>query len=60
MAIDFFGRALEVGDTVAFMLVRYRSLQEGIILSISPKKCKIGYFDTATTQQLHNQVIKKV
>lgn len=63
MGKDFFGNPLKVGDTVAFMRTKYRSLDLGIIKQISEKTLIIEHKKNnlcqTTTKQFHNQVILK-
>jgi predicted metal-dependent hydrolase len=63
---DFFGNKLSIGDTVAFMEIKYRSLMIGKIVSITEKTVLIeheGLRDKnvkSQTRQFYNQVIKKL
>ena len=61
--IDFFGNKINVGDTVAFMEIKYRSLKEGIVKKKTKQMVEIvyaGYYgEEKTARQYYNQVIKK-
>ncbi len=59
---DFFGNELAVGDTVAYMVVGYRSLRTGKIKSIGAAKITIThpeFMSLDDTYQFPEQVIKK-
>ena len=64
IAKDFFGNDLQVGNTVAFMQLNYRSLKQGTIIKITDKIVFIEHekFNVGgnQTKQAHDQVIKKI
>ena len=61
--IDFFGNKINVGDTVAFMEIKYRSLKEEIVKKKTKQMVEIVYAghygEEKTARQFYNQVIKK-
>lgn len=40
---DAFGRLINVGDEVAFMLPRYRNLKLGTVIRITEKRVRVSY-----------------
>lgn len=60
---DFFGTDINVGDTVAFMTIGYRSLALGTVIKLTPKtvfiKYTTHYNSERETKQEPNQVIVK-
>ena len=61
MAQDFFGNTIKEGDTVAFMVVGYRSFTLGTIEKITEKYLALVYDEKgckSRCKQRHDQVIK--
>ena len=61
--IDFFGNKINVGDIVAFMEIKYRTLKEGVIKKKNAQMVEIEYTEfngrKNTARQYYSQVIKK-
>jgi len=66
MKKDFLGNVLNIGDEVVFMLLSYRTLSKGTIISMSNQKCKIEYDEPYSSipnrkkvvSQFYYQVVK--
>jgi ribosomal protein L24 len=61
---DFFGNTIKIGDEVAFMETKYRSLMIGKIVSITEKTVMVEHTELrdknckSKTRQFHTQIIK--
>ncbi len=63
MLTDFFGIEIKLGDTVAFMQIKYRNLLSGTVVKLAPKSVLISHSPTnwgsTETRQEAKQVIVK-
>lgn len=65
---DFFGSALEIGDTVAFIPIGYRDLRHGTIIRFTAQQVVVEFkkqyptmdSQTETTTRYSSVLIKKV
>ena len=63
---DFFGNEVNIGDEVAFMETKYRSLMIGTVVRITDKMVIINHDELSNknckseTKQYHSQTIKKL
>jgi len=57
-AKDFMGKELEVGDSVVYIQLHYRTLKIGTVEKITSKMLKIDDGSRDGTRQFHSQVIK--